>query len=405
MFNSKQLVPFIVGLMVFTLFFLAAGCDTAEEEVDVMEPEEEVDPEEETDTVDETEEKADAAEEINGDLAFMLPPTAFNLYASPDGEYLLFTMAGAPIDPYHIINTETYEGEICDERGVYWGEIELIPTPGLEFTQVYAPHFSPDGEKLLYVGYEIYEYENVDAVIYLSYPGLPPEVFQQVDLSGDELVQGIRPAWKAEQQGIYYLTAKGVMSYSSEERQAEKIYSARDLNGLVLEDHLAPHSIHVEDDSALLAYYYDGRIKLVDLENDESELEVFDTGVSDIKNIEFIFDGRYIALENAYMYDREGYWLEFYDRQTGDLAELENNYLPLMEDKTGYLKTDQGELVINKVEEKGDSGPVLTPVLLDEKLRKVRSLDLPPGMFRVGHLWCVRGSNQNGTPVYELDFE
>ncbi len=402
MFNSKLLMSLIFGLMAFALLFMVAGCDTTEEEFDAIDPEEEVDAAdpEDVDAVDEPEEKADEEEQISGELAFMLPPTAGNLTASPDGEYLLFTMPAAPIDPYHIINTETYEGEICDDRGIYWGEIEGLPTPGLELTQVDVPHFSPDGEKLLYVGYEIYEYEKVNAVIYLSNLGLPPEVFQQVDLSSDELIQGIRPAWKADQKGIYYLTAKGVMSYSSEEQQAEKVHSVRDLNGLVQDEKLAPHSIYVEVNFALLAYYYDGRLKMVDIENGEPELEVFDTGVSDIENIEFIFDGRYIAMESAYMYDVEGNWLEFYDRQTGELVELENNYLPSM-----YSKTDQGEMVFNKVDEIKDSGLVLTPVLLNNKLEKVQSLDLPPDVFLIGHMWCVLGSNQDGYPVYKLDFE
>ncbi len=370
------------------------------DEVAIVPGRQTLDPED-VDAVDEPEEKVDEEEQISGELAFMLPPTAGNLTASPDGEYLLFTMAAAPIDPYHIINTETYEGEICDDEGVYWGEIERLPTPGLELTQVDAPHFSPDGEKLLYAAYELAEdlkYGN--AVIYLCNLGLPPEVENQVDLSDDEFIRGIRPAWKADQQGIYYLTAKGVMSYCPEEQQAEKLHSAQDLNGLVQDDSLATHSFYVKDDFTELAYFFEGKIKLVAIENDEPELEVFDTGLSDINNIEFIFDGRYLAMENTYMYDIEKYWLEFFDRQTGELVELKNDYLPSM-----YSKTDQGEMVFNKVEEKKDSRPVLTPVLLNNNLEKVQSIDLPPGVFRLGDMWCVLGRNQEGYPLYKVDFE
>jgi len=261
MFKSKLLVPLIFGLVIFVTAFLTIGCETADPapEVDEIEPEEEVDAVDEAaeEKVDEEEkEKVDAAEEgINGDLALMLPTTAWNLAASPDGEYLLFTMAAAPIEPYHIINTETYEGEICDDRGIYWGEIENLPTPGFETAQVYNPHFSPDGEKLLYVSYEVKDYKHVNAAIYLCKVGLPPEIEDQVDLSGEEFIREIRPAWKADQQGIYYLTAKGVMSYCPEEQQAEKLHSAQDLNGLVQDDSLAAHAFHVKDDIARLAYY------------------------------------------------------------------------------------------------------------------------------------------------------
>ena len=372
--------------------FMAAGCNNFEPESGI----DEIDPEEEVDEINEADEKE--TEEINGDFVLVLPPTAGNLAVSPGGDYLLFTMAGAPIDPYHIINTETYKGEICDDWGVYWGEIEGLPTPGHEPAQVDSPHFSPDGEKLLYVGYELKEYEYVNAVIYLCNLGLPPEVFQQIDLSSDEYIQGIRPAWKADQEGIYYLTAKGVMSYCPEEQQAEKIYSARDLNGLVQEGSLAPHSFHVGDDFAGLAYYYEGRIKLVPLENVEPELEVFDTGLSDISNIEFIFGGKYLALESTYMYDTEGYWLEFLDLQTGELVELENDYLP-----AGYTTSDQEEMAFIKFDEPKD----FEIALLNYSLEEVQSVDIPRFtgyVIWLNDMWCILESNQDGYPLYKVDF-
>jgi len=401
MFKSKSYMKALFGVLIIAtaLIFLACEDDESEPVVDQTEPEEkpdEVDPEEA-----DAEDKA--REEMNGDLALMLPPTAGNLAASPGGDYLLFTMAAAPIDPYQIINTETYEGEICDERGVYWGEIEDLPTPGLELAQVNAPHFSPDGEKLLYVGYEIKDYEYVNAAIYLCDLGLPPEVKHQIDLSEEEFIQGIRPAWKADQQGIYYLTAKGVMSYYPEEQQPEKLHPAKVLNGLVQEDSLAPHAFHVTDDYTWLAYYYDGKINLVELgENDEPELKVFDMGLSNLQSINFIFDGSYLALESEYMYDREGYFLEFLDMQKGELVELAKDYLP-----AGYSQNEQEEMAFTKYKGSND----FEIAILNSSLEEVKSVSIPGSTPLAGHViwlgdaWCVLGGNQEGYPLYKVDFD
>jgi len=398
MFKSKSYMTALFGVLIIATALIVFACEGDEPEpgVDQAEPEEksdEIDPEEA-----DAEDKA--REEINGDPALMLPPTVGNLSASPGGDYLLFTMAAAPIDPYHIINTETYEGKICDDRGVYWGEIEDLPTPGLEPAQVNSPHFSLDGKKLLYVGYEVKEYKSVSAAIYLCDLGLPPEVKHQIDLSEEEFIQGIRPAWNAEQRGIYYLTAKGVMSCCSENQQSEKLHPAQNLKGLVQDDTLAPHSFHVKDDYTWLAYYYEGKINLVELgENDEPELKVFDMGLSDINNIEFIFDGRYLAMESYYMYDIKGYWLEFVDRQTGELVELENDYLP-----AGYSTNDQEKMAFIKFNERND----YEISILNDSLEKVQSVDIP---WLTGHViwlddvWCVLGRNQEGYPLYKVDFE
>lgn len=425
MFKSKSYMIALFGVLIIATALIVLACEgdepesefyeaepeeksaeTDPKEVDAkdVEPEPGVDqaePEEKSDEIDPEEADAEdkAREEINGDPALMLPPTARILAASPGGDYLLFTIAAAPIDPYQIINTETYEGEICDERGSYWGEIEDLPTPGLELAQVKAPHFSPDGEELLYVGYEIKEYKYVSAAIYLCELGLPPEIEHQIDPSEDEFIQGIRPAWNAEQRNIYYLTAKGVMSYCSENQQSEKLHQAQKLKGLVQDDTLAPHAFHVKDDFAELAYFYEGKIKLVAIENDQPELEVFDTGLSDINNIEFIFDGRYLSMESYYMYDIKGYWLEFFDRQTGELVELENDYLP-----AGYSTNDQEKMAFIKFNEPND----YEISILNDSLEKVQSVDIP---WLTGHViwlddvWCVLGRNQEGYPLYKVDFD
>ncbi len=397
MFKNKFCMTVLFGVLIIATALIFSACEGVEPEPEVDEAE----PEEEVDVVDEPEEeKVDKAEEeLNGDLALMLPPTAGNLAVSPDGDYLLFTMAAAPIEPYHIINTETYEGEICDDRGVYWGEIEDLPTPGLEPAQVNSPHFSPDGEKLLYVGYEVKDYRYVNAAIYLCDLELPPEIEHQIDLSGGEFIRGIRPTWKADQRSIYYLTAKGVMSYCPEEQQAEKLHLAEGLKGLVQDDRLAPHAFHVKDDYTWLAYYYEGKIKLVAIENDEPELEVFDTGLSDIKSINFTFDGRYLALENDYMYDRKGYWLEFLDLQTGELVELDNNYLP-----AGYSTNDQEVMAFIKYNDSND----FEIAILNSSLEEVKTVDVP-GLTRhviwLDDHWSKLGRNQDGSPLYKVDFQ
>ncbi len=398
-------------VIILSAFILTSGCETTkpepEVEQDTPEEKEEVADDTEEVEIDEREEVADdTEEELNDDLVFMLPVNARNLAASPQGNYLLFTNGGTQFEPYFMIDAQSYEAEYCDQRRSYWGEVEQLPTPGLEHGRAYSPQFSPDGEKLLYVGYGYEDYDEYGAgSIYLSRLDLPPEVYDQVKLEGDELIRGIRPVWKAGLEGIYYITPEGIMSYNSREEQVNNIVPAGDLSGLVQEGSLVPHAFHVEDDLAWLAYFHDGKIKLVSIESGDFELEVFDTGLSDINHLEFIFNGSYLVLESTYMYDIEGHWLELLDMQTGELLALDNDYLPLMQDKTGYLKNDQGELILNKVEEKEDTGPVLTPVVIDENLRKVQSLDLPPDVFRLGDIWCVPERSQKGTALYKVDIE
>ncbi len=93
----------------------------------------------------------------------MLPVNARNLAASPRGNYLLFTNGGTQFEPYFMINTQSYEAELCDQRRSYWGELEQLPTPGLEQGRAYSPEFYPDGEKLLYVGYGYEEHDKYSA--------------------------------------------------------------------------------------------------------------------------------------------------------------------------------------------------------------------------------------------------
>jgi len=408
MFGKKRFFGHVFFGMVILLsaVIINNGCETADQdpEVEQAEPEvEQEEPEEKEEVADKNDE-----EELNDDLVFMLPRNAGNIAVSPQGKYLLFTNGGTQFEPYFMIDTQTYEAEYCDQQNAYWGEVEQLPTPGLEHGRAYSPQFSPDGEKLLYTGYGYEGYVEFGAgSIYLSHLDLPPEIYDQVDLESEEVIEGISPAWKADQEGIYYISAKGVMSYCSREGQIDQIYEAGDLSGLVQDNRLAPYAFYIDDDLARLAYFYEGRIKLLSLENSASELEVFETGLTDINNLEFIFEGKYLVLESAYMFDVEGHWLEFFDMEEKEMIELDHNYLPLplMYAKTGYQMTGQGKLVLNKVEEKEDSGPDMTPVLLNSKLEKGQNLDLPQALIRVEDIWCVIETSLEGTALYKVDME
>lgn len=385
-------------LIIMALALLASACDDVEPEpeADQAEPV----PNEDADVINDTGEKE--PEEIAGEPLLILPPTAGNLAASHKGDYLVFTMAGAPVDPYHIINIESYESEIVDEGLVNFGEFEVLPTPDLQSGQVTFPEFSPDGEKLLYAAYEagFDQPGEYPGAIYFGYLALPPEIYDQVYLAEDDFVPGIRPVWKADGEGIYYLTVKGVVSYSLENQQAEIIHSVSDLSGpLVQNNRLAPHSFHVKNNTVMLAYYYDNKIEIVSLDDGLSGVELFETGFSDINSIEFIFDGRYIVLENAYMYDIEGNWLEFLDLRSGELVELDNNYLP-----AGYAINDQQEMVFIRVNEPGD----YKLAILNDSLEEAQTADLPwlPGnVIWLDSAWCMLGRGQEGYPLYKVEFE
>lgn len=383
---------FVLVLFVFAI--MNSGC-----EVEDLEPEiEPDDPSENDEIADEPVEEI-----INDNLFFILPVNSRNLIEAPLSDYLLFTNGGTQFEPYSLINTQTYEAEFCDQRNAYWGEVEELPTPGLEGGRAYSPQFSPDGDKLLYVGYGFEDHDEFGAcTIYLSSLDLPPQVTSQVVLEEDEILRGIKPAWKADQQGIYFITARGVMDYCSLEEQTVKLYPAGELSGLVQEGSIAPYTFYVEDDMALLAYFHDGFVKMVPLANTDMEPEVFRTGLSDIGSLEFIFGGRYLVLESIYTFDIEGHWLQFLDLQSGEMVELDNKYLPLVYEKKGYVKTAQGEIVLNQVEDNGLNGLELNPALIDSSLEKVRALDLPPDIIRLKDKWCVIESEREGTFVYQV---
>lgn len=381
-------------LVLFVVAIMNSGCEV-----------EDLEPEIEPDDPSENDEMADEPVEeiINDDLLFILPVNSRNLIEAPLSDYLLFTNGGTQFEPYSLIKTQTYEADFCDQRNAYWGEVEELPTPGLEGGRAYSPQFSPDGDKLLYIGYGFKDHDEFGAgTIYLSSLDLPPQVTNQVILEEDDLLRGIKPAWKADQQGIYFITARGVMDYCSLEEQTVKLYPTGELSGLVQEGSIAPHTFYVEEDMALLAYFHDGFVRMVPLENTDLEPEVFRTGLSDIGRLEFIFGGRYLVLESIYTFDFEGHWLQFLDLQSGEIVEIDNKYLPLVYEKKGYAKTAQGEIVLNQVEDKGLNGLELNPALIDSNLEKVRALDLPSDIIRFKDKWCVIESEREGTFVYQV---
>lgn len=277
-----------------------------------------------------------------------LPANIRNLAASPDGCYLLFSVTDTLPEQCCIINTQTYEGEFCETRKTYWGELEALTTPGMEQAGVSITDMTPEG-KVLYTGYEYGPDMSNNASIYFSELGLPPEVYHQIDLGAGEAVSGMRPVWQANQEDIYYITAQGVMSYCMAEEQSTLIIPSSELAGLIKENGLSPHAFNIGEGKAELAYYDQGEIMLVTLETGDPELEVIETGITDISNVSFIFGGKYIVLESAYMREFAGYWLEFLDRETGELVEVGKDYLP-----PERLSNDRDELVFVEYREEGD---------------------------------------------------
>ncbi len=145
-----------------------------------------------------------------------------------------------------MIDTQFYEAEYCDQRRSYWDEVEQLPTPGLEHGRPYSPQFSRMARSCFIVGYGYEEYDEYGAgSIYLSRLDLPPEVYDQVKLEGDKLIRGIRPVWKADLEGIYYIISEGIMSYNSSEEQVNNVVPVGELSGLVQENRLAPHAFHM----------------------------------------------------------------------------------------------------------------------------------------------------------------
>lgn len=388
---SKQIIKILFSLILIFTILIPGGCNPAGEPVG------ETDPSEGENSAEVEEYQSEI---INDDFVLMLPPTAFNLNVSPEGDYIFFHMAAAPIEPCHIISTETYTSEESGDPGVSWGKFEALPTPGMEGGQTYFSDISADGDKLLYIAYEFEGFDPFEnATINFSNLKLPPDVYHQVNLDKEEVINGIRPVWKANQEGIYYLTAQGIMSYNLTSEQVKHLYEAADLEGLIQNNQLAPHAFNLSDNYTELAYYYEEKIYFIPLE-EESDIEVIETGVADIANIEFIFNGKYLSLESADTFDSKGHWLTFIDRQTGEMLVLENNYQP-----AGYAINNQEQMVF--VEDRG--GRNFEYVLLNSSFDKVGIAAIPDDYFRfeviwLGDKWCALKHEQEGTPLYQLDF-
>jgi len=173
------------------------------------------------------EEVAEEVEDTAGEILFEAQYAGRRLDVSPDGKYLLTkSHPHYPIYEWAAFIEETDAGESLNGKlPEDFDSAALLPTPGAgRQPNIHHPAFTPDGDKLLYVGHE---YMN-KATIYFTHAGLPPEVFHRLEVDSGYT---IKPAWKANQEGIYYITEKGLFSYLLEKEEADMLYSSSELEG------------------------------------------------------------------------------------------------------------------------------------------------------------------------------
>ena len=166
-------------------------------------------------------------EDTAGEILFEAQYAGRRLDVSPDGKYLLTkSHPHYPIYEWAAFIEETDAGESLNGKlPEDFDSAALLPTPGAgRQPNIRQPAFTPDGNKLLYVGRE---YMN-KATTYFTHAGLPPEVFHRLEVDSGYT---IKPAWKANQEGIYYITEEGLFSYLLEDEEAMMLYSSSELEG------------------------------------------------------------------------------------------------------------------------------------------------------------------------------
>ncbi len=297
-------------------------------------------------------------ESLNGEeadpnilLTFLFP--AGDFITSPESDLLYFTMPSAPGTLYHVIDLSAVEIGAKTAPEIEWEALEPLETPSI-MGNTYHLQISDDGANLLYAASEILwdetEYGE-KTVIYFSRPNFPPGVTHQLELTGDEVPvstyagSGIIPIWEQGGENIYFLTLSGVYRYSTGDRERTLILPAAELPGLTGEGQLAPHAFYLEGENKELAYYEDGTIHLVSLVDKVGSPEKIKVEHSDneIAGLRYLFDGRFLALENGYTgwgYGINDLVLTFVDRQSGEVVLQGNDYLP-----AGYMLDDQGRML------------------------------------------------------------
>jgi hypothetical protein len=209
------------------------------------------------------------------------------------------------------------------------------------------------------MAYSLYSYEEQNGVICFSTARVSPQIYHTVSLSSEGMLEDIHPVWKVDQESIYYITAEGLMEYRfMEEITAEQLSSLSELSGrrygpsgplfsgttkqlcsisempgLVSETAMnrraAPLAYSMQPGQEKMAYFYDGNIRVVDLEGGEAGEPIKVGEVDRMQSIEMEFshDGKYLALmcpscpADA---PNEGFLLLF-DFGTGEMLKLMTN--------------------------------------------------------------------------------
>ncbi|EEG77326.1 hypothetical protein [Dethiobacter alkaliphilus] len=304
-----------------------------------------------------------------------LPSVTMYIEGDLNQNYVIFQVAAAPADPYYIVDLNEWDQNHENLAELRDSVAQRLPAPGLDDLEegnlVYPnysaePQISPDGSKLIYSYYseELTEEEiiNNKVAIYVADLELPLNVTHKIILEGETFAQGILPVWNEEQTGIYYVTPKGLKSYSFAKKQAEIILPATELTGLIMGEDvksIAPHAISVNGRGRRLAYLEDEKIKIVSF-NDNAEEKTLDTeAATEITDLEFLFNGQYIALNGG---------ANIFNVDTGEVTELkgEGRYI-------SYAWNDQEELLVLFVQE-DDVGDNLELRLYNSELESINQL-------------------------------
>lgn len=353
-FKSLMLIAFILSL-----FLILSGChppdaspelpdfENEPQENEALYLEEKEVPGEEVEVVSELEK-----EKIFPNTLLALLFTAGDFIISTDSNFLYFTIPSAPGTLYHVIDLTAAEVDSQNIPKVEWEAIEALPTPSI-IGSTYHLQITDDSSNLLYATSEILwdetEYGQ-KTIIYFSRPDFPPDIYDQIEFTGDEVPFAnsgsvIEPVWGEGNNKVFYLTPSGIYKYSTEDRKQTLIRPADKLEELVLEGQLAPHAFHLESEKNELAYYRDDTVYLVSLDRRSGKPETIkiNPGDRDIVGIEYLFDGHYLVLEDNYA--KSGYWLDdlsltFIDRHSGEIIMENNDYLP-----AGYKLDDQGRML------------------------------------------------------------
>lgn len=392
--SLKIYIPLILkGLFLFFLISIAS-CQSPEALPENVLPDVENDLREEAalpeEEVIEEAENGDASEieEFDPNILLTLSFLAGDYIISPDGNLLYFTVPSAPGTLYHVVDLSAVEigSEAVPE--IEWEAIEPLQTPSVMGT-TYHLQIAGDSSNLLYATSED-QWDEADygnkTVIYFSRPAFPPDIYHQLELTGDEVpglfsISNIKPAWEPGTNNIYYLTLSGVYRYSIDDRRKTLVRPAADLPGLPGEGQMVPHAFCLIGNNKELAYYYDGTIYLVSLVDRAGKPETIkiDSGPNGIQALQYIFDGSCLVLESGYMdWDQ---WLDeasltFLDRQSGEVVLKGNSYLP-----AGYILDEHGQMFFKSHGPDNDRYFVLLDSNLSEKSRVQAGGIFPADMF------------------------